>query len=93
MRQRDVIGEWVPDETPEQPGIVFAGMRWADGLTFEQIRSSSSRAEGAHHTADKRSPVKGPSPSSGAGDEIGQERALHHRVERDLCGLLNDAET
>ncbi|MFG1374174.1 hypothetical protein V5F32_18500 [Xanthobacter oligotrophicus] len=37
MRQRDVIGEWVTDQTPEQPGIVFAGMRWADGLSFEHI--------------------------------------------------------
>lgn len=43
MRQRDVIGEWVTDQTPEQPGIVFAGMRWADGLTFENITGTVLR--------------------------------------------------
>ena len=43
MRQRDVIGEWVTDKTPEQPGIVFAGMRWADGLTFEHITGTVLR--------------------------------------------------
>ena len=43
MRQRDVIGEWVTDKTPEQPGIVFAGMRWADGLSFEHINGTVLR--------------------------------------------------
>ena len=43
MRQRDVIGEWVTDKTPAQPGIVFAGMRWADGLTFEHITGTVLR--------------------------------------------------
>ena len=43
MRQRDVIGEWLTDKTPEQPGIVFAGMRWADGLTFEHIAGTVLR--------------------------------------------------
>lgn len=43
MRQRDVIGEWLTDKTPAQPGIVFAGMRWADGLTFEHITGTVLR--------------------------------------------------
>ncbi|MFG1357366.1 hypothetical protein [Xanthobacter pseudotagetidis] len=43
MRQRDVIGEWLPDATPGDSGIVAEGMRWADGLTFSHITGTVLR--------------------------------------------------
>lgn len=37
MRQRDVIGEWLPDTSPGAEGIVDHGLRWGDGLAFSHI--------------------------------------------------------
>jgi hypothetical protein len=39
LRQKDVIGEWIPvDADPETPAIVVAdGMKWVRGITREEI--------------------------------------------------------
>jgi len=43
MRQRDVIGEWLPDTSPGTEGIVDHGLRWSDGLTFSHIAGAVLR--------------------------------------------------
>lgn len=43
MRQRDVIGEWLPDTSPGAEGIVDHGLRWNDGLTFSHIAGTVLR--------------------------------------------------
>ncbi|MFG1247323.1 tyrosine-type recombinase/integrase [Xanthobacter flavus] len=43
MRQRDVIGEWLPDTSPGAEGIVDHGLRWSDGLTFSHITGTVLR--------------------------------------------------
>lgn len=41
MRQRDVIGEWVPTEKCDaQSGIVLGDRRWAHGLTWSDLGSA-----------------------------------------------------
>lgn len=37
MRQKDVIGEWLPIEDGAAGGIVFKSTRWANGLTWADI--------------------------------------------------------
>ena len=37
LRQRDVIGEWIDDETPRVQGIVARGMRWTGGTAWSDI--------------------------------------------------------
>lgn len=37
MRQKDVIGEWVPIKPGDTGGIIFKGRRWAHGLTWADI--------------------------------------------------------
>lgn len=37
LRQRDVIGEWVDDGTPDIQGIVALGRRWTGGVTWADI--------------------------------------------------------
>lgn len=39
MRQKDVVGEWLPVEPGATGGIVFNGRRWANGLTWAHIGS------------------------------------------------------
>ncbi|MFG1377334.1 hypothetical protein [Xanthobacter autotrophicus] len=43
MRQRDVIGEWLPDASPGAEGIVDHGLRWSDGLAFSHISGTVLR--------------------------------------------------
>lgn len=43
MRQRDVIGEWLPDASPGADGIVDHGLRWSDGLSFSHISGTTLR--------------------------------------------------
>jgi hypothetical protein len=37
MRQKDVIGEWVPLKEPGISDVVFRGMKWVRGLRWEEI--------------------------------------------------------
>lgn len=37
MRQKDVIGEWLPIEDGASGGIVYKSTRWANGLTWADI--------------------------------------------------------
>lgn len=41
LRQRDVIGEWIPlDPDAERSGIVLRNRRWANGLTWADIANN-----------------------------------------------------
>lgn len=37
MRQKDVIGEWLPITSGEEGGITYRNTRWANGLTWADI--------------------------------------------------------
>lgn len=43
MRQRDVIGEWLPDTSQGAEGIVDHDLRWSDGLAFSHISGTVLR--------------------------------------------------
>lgn len=37
MRQKDVVGEWEPSDTPENGGITYRDTRWVNGLVWTDI--------------------------------------------------------
>ncbi len=40
LRQKDVIGEWVPESEPGESDVVYEGEKWIRGLRWEEIDSN-----------------------------------------------------
>jgi hypothetical protein len=38
LPQKDIIGEWVPEDEPGDPHVVDGGLKWGWGLRFEEIQ-------------------------------------------------------
>ncbi len=47
MRQKDVVGEWLPIEEGHTGGIVYRHIRWANGLTWADIGADMISSQGA----------------------------------------------
>lgn len=53
LRQKDVIGEWVPISEPEMSEIIWDGKKWIRGLLWSEIKDLILR----HITSKKSKPI------------------------------------
>jgi hypothetical protein len=54
LRQKDVIGEWVPLSDPEPSAVLHEGMKWVRGITREEINADMILS----HKTSKRGKVQ-----------------------------------
>jgi len=50
LRQRDCIGEWIPEAEPGESNVRYDGMKWMRGLRWEEIDANRM----LRHTTSKR---------------------------------------
>lgn len=55
LRQKDVIGEWVPFDEPGESDVRFRGMKWLRGLRWEEIDANMVLR---HRTSKKQKDIE-----------------------------------
>lgn len=50
FRQKDIVGEWVPEAEPGESDVRHNGMKWLRGIRWEEIDSNMM----LHHVTSKR---------------------------------------